>query len=167
MVATKVSINRWIKVWYVYTVEYSVQFCRPDATILVFLMLSFKLTFSLSSFTFIKSLFSSSLSAIGWCHLRIWGYWYFSTILIPACASSHPVFLIMYSAYKLNKHRDSIQPWRTPLRIWNQFCSMFSSNCCFLTCIQISQEAGQVVWYPHLLRIFHSLLWSTQSKALA
>ena len=30
-------------------------------------------------------------------------------------------------------------------------CSMSSSNCCFLTCIQISQEAGQVVWYSHLL----------------
>ena len=26
-----------------------------------------------------------------------------------------------------------------------------SSNCCFLTCIQISQEAGKVVWYSHLL----------------
>ena len=26
-------------------------------------------------------------------------------------------------------------------------CSMSSSNCCFLTCIQVSQEAGQVVWY--------------------
>ena len=30
-------------------------------------------------------------------------------------------------------------------------CSMSSSNCCFLTCIQISQEAGKVVWYSHLL----------------
>ena len=29
---------------------------------------------------------------------------------------------------------------------------MSSSNCCFLTCIQISQEAGQVVWYSHLLK---------------
>ena len=29
-------------------------------------------------------------------------------------------------------------------------CSMFSSNCCFLTCIQVSQEAGQMVWYAHL-----------------
>ena len=29
-------------------------------------------------------------------------------------------------------------------------CSMSSSNFCFLTCIQISQEAGQVVWYSHL-----------------
>ena len=31
---------------------------------------------------------------------------------------------------------------------------MFSSNCCFLTCIQVSQEAGQVVWYSHLLQNF-------------
>ena len=44
--------------------------------------------------------------------------------------------------------------------------SMSGSNCCLLTCIQISQEAGQVVWYPICLRIFHSLWWSTQSKAL-
>jgi len=29
-------------------------------------------------------------------------------------------------------------------------CSMSSSNCYFLTCIQISQEAGQVVWYSYL-----------------
>ena len=33
-------------------------------------------------------------------------------------------------------------------------CSAFNSNCCFLTCIQISQEAGQVVWYSHLLKNF-------------
>ena len=33
-------------------------------------------------------------------------------------------------------------------------CSMSGSNCCFLTCIQISQEAGQVVWYPYLLKNF-------------
>ena len=33
-------------------------------------------------------------------------------------------------------------------------CSMSSSNCCFLTCIQISQEAGQVVWYSHLFNNF-------------
>ena len=33
-------------------------------------------------------------------------------------------------------------------------CSMSSSNCCFLTCIQISQEAGKVVWYSHLFQSF-------------
>ena len=31
---------------------------------------------------------------------------------------------------------------------------MSSSNCCFLTCIQVSQEAGQVSWYSHLLQNF-------------
>ena len=43
-------------------------------------------------------------------------------------------------------------------------CSMSSSNCCFLTCIQISQDAGQVVRYSHFLKIFHSLLWSSQKR---
>ena len=33
-------------------------------------------------------------------------------------------------------------------------CFMSSSNCCFLTCIQVSQEAGQVVWYSHLFQNF-------------
>ena len=33
-------------------------------------------------------------------------------------------------------------------------CSMSSSNCCFLNCIQISQEASQVVWYSHLFKNF-------------
>ena len=33
-------------------------------------------------------------------------------------------------------------------------CSMSSSNCCFLTCIQISQEAGQVVWNALLFQNF-------------
>ena len=33
-------------------------------------------------------------------------------------------------------------------------CFMSSSNCCFLTCKQVSQEAGQVVWYSHLFQNF-------------
>ena len=37
-------------------------------------------------------------------------------------------------------------------------CSMSSSNCCFLTCIQISQDAGQVVWYSHLFQNFPQFL---------
>ena len=35
---------------------------------------------------------------------------------------------------------------------------MSSSNCCFLACIQISQEAGQVVWYSHLFQNFPQLI---------
>ena len=57
----------------------SLEVMGPDTMILVFWMLSFKPTFSLSSFTFIKRLFSSSsLSAIRVVSSHIWGYWYFS-----------------------------------------------------------------------------------------
>ena len=58
----------------------------------------------------------------------------------------------MYSAHKLNKQGDNIQysfPYLEP--VW---CSMSSSNRCFLTCIQVSQEAGQVVWYSYLFQNF-------------
>ena len=37
-------------------------------------------------------------------------------------------------------------------------CSMSSSNCCFLTCKQISQKTGQVVWYSHLFKNFPQFL---------
>ena len=83
-----------------------------DAMIFVFYMLSFKPAFSLSSFTFIKRLFSSSsLSAIrvvpsAYLMLLV----FFLAILIPVCASSSPAFHMMYSAYKLNKKSDNIQP---------------------------------------------------------
>ena len=45
---------------------------------------------------------------------------------------------------------------RTRLSNWTELncCSLSSSNCCFLTCIQISQEAGKVVWYSHLFKFF-------------
>ena len=89
---------------------------------LSFLNVELKPIFSLSSFTFIKRLFSSSsLSAIrvvSSAYLRL--LIFLPAILIPACASSSPAFLMMYSAYKLNKQGDYIQPWRTPFPIWNQ-----------------------------------------------
>ena len=74
----------------------------PDAMILVFWMLHFKPAFSLSFFTFIKSLFSSSLSAIrvvSSVYLRL--LIFLPAILIPACASPSPTFRRMYSAYDL------------------------------------------------------------------
>ena len=37
-------------------------------------------------------------------------------------------------------------------------CSTSGSNCCFLTCIQVSQEAGKVVWYSHLFQNFPQFL---------
>ena len=84
----------------------------PDAMILVFWMLSFKPDFSLSSFTFVKRLFSSSslsaISVVSSSYLRL--LIFLPAILIPACASSSPAFLMMYSAYKLNKQGDNTQP---------------------------------------------------------
>ena len=85
-----------------------------DVMILVFWMLSFLLTFLLFSFTFIKRLFSSSLYAImveSSAYLRLI---FLPAILILVCASSSPAFCMMYSAYKLNKQGDNIQPRHTP-----------------------------------------------------
>ena len=91
----------------------------PDAMILVFWMLSFKPIFSLSSFTFIKRLFSSSslsaVSVVSSAYLRL--LIFLPAILFPACASSSLAFRVMCSAYKLNKQDDNIQPWRPPFLI--------------------------------------------------
>ena len=77
-----------------------------------FLNVEFKPAFSFSSFTFIKRLFSSSLlSAIkvmSSAYLRLLAF--LLETLIPACASSSLAFCMMYSAYKLNKQDDNIQP---------------------------------------------------------
>ena len=74
----------------------------PDAMILVFWMLSFKPTFPLSSFTFIKRLFNSSLlsaiKVVSSAYLRL--LIFLLAILIPACASSSPAFHMIYSAYR-------------------------------------------------------------------
>ena len=116
--------------------------------------MSFKPAFSLSSFTYIKRLFTSpSLSAI-----RVISSAYLRLLIflleawIPSCASSSLAFRMMYSAFKLTKQSDNIQPCRTPFPILNW--SVVGSNCCSLTCLQISQEAGQVVWYSHLFKNF-------------
>ena len=121
------------------------------AMILVFWMVSFNPAFSISSFTFIKRLFSSSsLSAIGVvpsAYLR--SMIFLQAILIPACASSSPAFHMMYSAYKLNKEGDILLSW-----FGTSLFFMSSSNCCFLTCLQISQEIGKMVWYSHPFQNF-------------
>ena len=135
-----------------------------DAMIFVFWMFRFKPAFSLSSFTFIRRLLSSSsLSAIrvmSSAYLRL--LIFLLAMLIPAYASSSPAFLMMYSAYKLNKQGDNIQPWHTPFPIWNQS---------IVPCLVLTVASWpayrflrrQVGWFgiPISWRIFHSLLWST------
>ena len=78
--------------------------------------------FSLSSFTFIKRLLSSSLLSairvVSSAYLKLLVF--LPAILILACASSSLAFHTMYSVYKLNKQGDNTQPWRTPFPILNQ-----------------------------------------------
>ena len=92
-----------------------------DAMILVFWMLSFKPTFLLSSFTFFKRLFSSSLSAIRVVsseYLRL--LIFLLAILIPACASSSPLFLMMYLAYKRQVRWSDIPIYFRIFHRWRQ-----------------------------------------------
>ena len=85
-------------------------------------MLNFKPAFSLSSYTFIKRFFSSSLLSairiVSSAYLRL--LIFLLEILIPVCDSSSLVYHMMYSAYNLNKQGDSIQPCCTPFPSWNQ-----------------------------------------------
>ena len=136
--------------------ENSIETCKP--------------AFSISSFTFLKRLFwSSSLSAIrvvssAYLMLLI----FLLAILILACAFSSLAFQMMYSSYKLNKQSDNIQPCRIPFPIWNQ---------CIVPCLVLTVASWpayrfirrQVRWSGILIswRLFHSLLWSTQSNALS
>ena len=90
---------------------------------LSFQVLSFKPAFSLSSFTFIKEFFSfsllSAIKVVSSAYLRL--LIFLPAILIPACASSNLAFSVMYSAGKLNKQGDNIQPWCTHFPIYNLY----------------------------------------------
>ena len=139
----------------------------PDAIILVVWMLSFKPVFSLYSFTFSYRLFSSSLLSaiimVSSTQLRL--SIFLPAILIPVYASSSLAFCMMYSTYKLNKQGDHIYPWCTPFPVWNQS---------IVPCLVLTVASWptyrflrrQVRWsdIPISWRIFHSLLWSTQSR---
>ena len=133
-----------------------------DAMVLVFWMLSFKPTFSLSSFTFFlflppffKRLFSSSsaLRVVSSVYLRL--LIFLLAILFLACASSSPAFHMMYSAYKLNKQGDNIQPWRTPFLISNQSvvpCQVLNVDS--WPANRFHRRQVRLVWYSHLLNNF-------------
>ena len=127
-----------------------------DAMIFIFLMLSFKPGFSLSSFIFINRLFSlsllSSIRVVVPAYLRL--LIFLLAILIPTCASSSPAFswctlhrcwisrVIIYSLDVL-----FVQFGSSPL-FHVRFCVPF------LTCVQASQESGKVVWYSYLSKNF-------------
>ena len=141
----------------------------PEVVILAFecwiLSQLFHSPLSLSSRLFSSSLLSA-IRLVTSAYLRL--LIFLLAILIPACDSSSQALHMMYSAYKLNKQSDNIQAWHTPFPIWNQSVV----PCPVLTVASwpiYRFLKRQVRWsgIPISFRIFHTLLWSTQSKALA
>ena len=123
-------------------------------------------TLSPSSRGFWVPLHFMPLRVISCTYLRLLTF--LPAIIIPACGSSIPVFHMMYSAYKLNKQGDNIQPWCTPFLILNQPEPVVP--CPVLTVASWPAYRflkRQVRWPGTLISwIFHSSLWSIQSKAL-
>ena len=121
-----------------------------DAIVLVFLILSFKPAFSLSSFTLIKRLFSSSLlsaiKVVSSTYLRL--LMFLLAILSPARYSSSLAFIMMCSVYMLNKQGDNKQPCCTPFSILNNSVVPF----------RVLTVASQIRWsgipLPHLFKSF-------------
>ena len=126
----------------------------PDARILGFWVLSFKPAFSLPSFTFIKRLFSfsllSAIRVVSSAHLKL--LIFLLAILILAWALANLAFHMMYSACKLNKQGDSIQPC-TPFPILNQPVVKALIVASWPR-IQVSHKTVKMVWYSHLFKNF-------------
>ena len=137
---------------------------EPNVMILVFWMWSFKPVFSLSSFTFKRLFSSSSLSAIrevSSAYLRL--LIFLLAILIPTCDSSSLPFYKTYSAYKLKQQGDNIQAWCTAFPILNKSVV----QCPVLTvaswpAYRLLRRKVRWSGISISLRIFHSLLLSTQ-----
>ena len=132
-----------------------------------FLMLNFKPTFPLSSFTFFKRLFSSSLLSairvVSFAYLRL--LIFLLAFLIPAFASTRPAFNMMYSAYKLNKQGNNIQPWCTHFPIWNQSvvpCPLFTVAS--WPAYRFLRRKVRWSGIPISLRIFHIKMGTIKDK---
>ena len=126
---------------------------------LFFLLFSFKLALSLSTFTLIKRFFSSSLlpaiRVLSSAYLRC--LIFLLPVLIPACNSSSLAYLMMCSAYRLKKWGVCCHPicgilWYSFFNLEPISCSIQGSSCCFLAHIQVSQETGKMFWYSHLFK---------------
>ena len=141
-----------------------------DAMILVFWLLIFKPAFSFSSFTLIKRFFSSSslyaIRVVLSACLRL--LIFLQIIFIPGCDTSSLAFCMMFSAFTLNKQGDNIQCCHTPFSVLNPSVA----PCLVLTvaswpAYRFFRSQGRWSVILISLSIFYSLLWSTQSKALA
>ena len=147
---------RKIKSATVFTVSPSIyhEVVGLDAMILIFWMLSFKWTFSLCSFILIKSLFSSSFSAIrvvssAYPRLLI----FLLAILIPTCASSNPAFLMMYSQFSsvqsLSRVWLFVTPWITAYQA--SLCIITSQSLFKLMSIELVMPSSHLILCHPLL----------------
>ena len=134
-----------------------------------FLNVELSANFSLSSFTFIKTLFSSSshsaIRVVSSAYLRL--LIFLPAVLIPTCVSSSLALQKIYSAHALNKWGDNIQTWLTPFPIWNQSVV----PCPILTVAswpahRFLRRQGRWCGIQICLRIFYSFLWSLHSTTL-
>ena len=138
----------------------------PDAMIIIFeCWILTQLFHSLLSHSSRGSLVPLYFLPLQWYHLHIWLI-FLPAILIPACASSCPAFLMMSSAEKLNKQGDNIQPQCSPFPIWNQS----AVPCPVLTVASWPAYRFLKRWVrwsgiPIPLRVFHSL-WFIQPGIL-
>ena len=113
-----------------------------------------------------SSLVSLRFLPLEWCHPHIWCCWCLSHLSFQLV--THPAQHFSWCA----QHID-LTGWQKTTLSYSFFnlepviCSIQCSECCFLTHIQVSQETGKMVWFPISLRVFHSLLCSTESKAVA
>ena len=137
-----------------------------DAMILVFWFFFFSLkpALSLSSFTLIKRLFSSStlsvIRVVSSTYLRL--LMFLLPILIPAYTSASPAFLMVCSAYTLNQKGNSREPCCTSFLTMNQSVVPYR-----VLTVASWRTYGflrrRVRWsgIPISLRVLHSLSWST------
>ena len=127
-----------------------------NAMIFIFLNGEFKPDVSLSSFTFIKRLFSfpshSAMRVVSSAYLRL--LIFLPATMIPAYASSSWAFHMMYSAYNLNKQGDNIQPLHTSFPIWNKSvvpCPVLTVASCLHIGFSRGRSGGLV--FPSLYEI--------------
>ena len=102
---------------------FTMKWLGPDVMILVFWMLRALSQLFHSPFSPLSrgSLFPVCFPPLEWVssvYLRL--LIFLPAVLILACYLSSPAFCMMYSACKLNKQVDNIQPWHTPFPMWNQ-----------------------------------------------
>ena len=97
----------------------------------------------------------SDFRVVSSAYLRL--FVFLSAVLIPPCDSSSLAYCLRYSAYRLNKQGDNIQPCCIPFPVLN-LSVVPCLFCYFLACIQASHEIGKVVWYSCLFKNFSKIV---------